>query len=421
MKASADFQPISVEDAQQKILEICASRRPVSELVGLEDAQGRILARDLCAPRNLPPFDNSAMDGFALNSADLPLAGERRLPIAGTLLAGDAGPSVIRRGECLRITTGAPLPEGADSVVIKEHVRVEGDVAVVTAGEQAGSNVRKAGEDFAVGDVVLRKGQRITSTRIGGLATLGHDALEVNRQPRVSIITTGDELIMPGTESGPASIYNSNGFSLAALLRANGLQPHFPESRPLGASFLHLPDDPARIRNTLRELAGSVDVIITSGGVSAGEADWLPTLVAELGRIHFWKIRMRPGMPFLFGEIGSSLVFCLPGNPVSTIATFLCMVEPALRALQGASQALPDLPRARLVSPVSKRHGRTEFLRARCAVRDDGTLWVDPLTRQGSAMQRGIIDANSLICVPEDVHALDAGSLVRILPLPELA
>jgi molybdopterin molybdotransferase len=162
-------------------------------------------------------------------------------------------------------------------------------------------------------------------------------------------------------------------------------------------------------------------VIITSGGVSAGEADWLPTLVGELGTIHFWKVRMRPGMPFLFGEIGSCLVFCLPGNPVSTIATYLCLVQPALQALQGAESPMPDLSHARLAVPVAKRHERAEFLRAFCEVRDDGTLWVDPLTRQGSAMQRGIIEANALIHVPEAVHTLEAGALVRIMRLPEQA
>ncbi|MGB0133350.1 gephyrin-like molybdotransferase Glp [Dokdonella sp.] len=421
MAAIADFRPISLEDAQQKILRVCVARRQLSEHVGLENAQGRILAADLRASRNLPPFDNSAMDGFALNSADLPLSGECRLRIAGTRFAGDAQASTIERGECLRITTGAPLPTGADTVVIKERVRVESEAVVIAAGELAGSNVRRAGEDFAAGDLVLSKGQQVTSTRIGGLATLGNDTLEVFRRPRVSIITTGNELIMPGDQTGPATIYNSNGFSLAALLRASGLQAHLPVARSSPASFLHLPDDPDQIRSALSELAESVNVIITSGGVSAGEADWLPILVAELGRIHFWKVRMRPGMPFLFGEIGSALIFCLPGNPVSTIATFLCMVQPALRALQGAEPALAELPRAHLASVITKRHERAEFLRACCEVRDDGTLWVDPVTRQGSAMQRGIMEANSLICVPEAVRELDAGSLVRIMRLPELA
>ena len=296
---------------------------------------------------------------------------------------------------------GAPLPDGADTVVIKERVRIVGNEAIIPAGESVGSNVRKAGEDFAVGEVVMRKGQRVTSTRIGGLATLGQDSLPVIRQPRVSVVTTGNELVMPGAEHGPATIYNSNGYSLVALLRAGGLEAHVPQGRNTGPSFTHLPDDPVQIRSVLRELAGCSDVIITSGGVSAGEADWLPSLVDELGCIHFWKVRMRPGMPFLFGEIGSCLVFCLPGNPVSTIATFLCLVEPALKALQGAERALPGMPFARLAQALSKRHERAGYLRAYCEVRDDGTLWVDPLTRQGSAMQRGIIEASHLSVCPK--------------------
>ena len=420
MKLESNSAPISLAEAQQKVLSVCESRGLEPEWVDLEHAQGRILAADVCAPRNLPPFDNSAMDGFALASADLPTAGDRRLRIAGSRFAGDSEPVRIGHGECLRITTGAPLPDGADTVIIKERVRVDGDDAVFTVGESAGSNVRRAGEDFAIGDIVMRRGQRITSTRIGGLATLGQGSLKVIRQPRVSVITTGNELVMPGDEHGPASIYNSNGFSLVALLRASGIEAQKSEDGHDGPRFHHLPDDPETIRHVLRELAASTDVIITSGGVSAGEADWLPSLVNELGCIHFWKVRMRPGMPFLFGEIGSCLIFCLPGNPVSTIATFLCLVQPALRALQGVEQPMPELPHAHLASAISKRHDRAEFLRACCEVRSDGTLWVGSLTRQGSAMQRGIIEANALICVPEAARTLEAGTLVRIMRLPEL-
>ncbi|MEZ5463119.1 gephyrin-like molybdotransferase Glp [Dokdonella sp.] len=421
MASNPDIRPISLDQAQQKILSVCADRRSPSERVGLERAQGRILATDLETPRDLPPFDNSAMDGFALNSADLPANGEARLRIAGIRFAGDAETASIGPGACLRITTGAPLPVGADTVIIKERVRVDGEEAIIPAGELAGSNVRRAGEDFAAGDVVMRKGQRITSTRIGGLASLGQDTLDVACQPRVSVVTTGSELVMPGMQSRPGTIYNSNGYSLAALLRASGLEPKAPENGGQGPSFLHLPDDREKIGSALRDLAGRSEVIITSGGASAGEADWLPTLVGELGVIHFWKVRMRPGMPFLFGEIGSCLIFCLPGNPVSTIATFLCLVQPALQALQGAECPMPELPHARLTRAVTKRHERAEFLRARCEVRNDGTLWVDPLTRQGSAMQRGIIEANALILVPEAVHTLEAGALVRIMRLPEQA
>lgn len=419
MGSPYNSEPISLEEARRRVLSVCAARGKPIEQVGLERAPGRILAADLRAPRNLPPFDNSAMDGFALGSADLPDTGERRLQIAGTHLAGDSALPAIRPGQCMRITTGASLPAGADTVVIKERVRVDGDEAIIASGDAAGANVRRAGEDFAVGEIVMRQGQHVTATKIGGLAALGRDYLEVVSQPRVSVMTTGSELVMPGDRSGPATIYNSNGFSLASLLRATGIDPVKPESGIPGPSFLHLPDDPVQIRSALRRLSGCSDVIITSGGVSAGEADWLPALVDELGSIHFWKVRMRPGMPCLFGEIGTSLVFCLPGNPVSTIASYLCLVQPALLALQGSVCPEPVLAWARIVKAVHKRHERAEFLRARSEVRNDGTLWVDPMPRQGSAMQRGIIEANALICVPESTHRIDAGSLVQIMPLPE--
>jgi molybdopterin molybdotransferase len=183
--------------------------------------------------------------------------------------------------------------------------------------------------------------------------------------------------------------------------------------------FLHLRDDRERIRIALLDASRSADVIITSGGVSAGEADYLPGLIAELGRIHFWKVRMRPGMPLLFGEIGGALIFCLPGNPVSTAATFLCLVKPALAILQGADSVGPRLKHALLGKSIRKSHERTEFLRAVCEVRSDGRLWVVAVARQGSSMIRGLVEANALIMVPEDVHELDVGNVVQILELAE--
>ncbi len=412
---------ISVAEAQQRIAGICATRRLPVELIGLSDALSRILAKDVRAFRDQPPFANSAMDGFAMRGNDLPQSGHRRLRLIGTRLAGDQTPVTVGPGECLRITTGAPMPDGADTVVIKEQATVDALSVMIQAGESPGSHVRPVGEDFRAGDIIIRGGQRLSAAHIAALAAAGCDAIDVARQPRIRIMTTGDELVMPGTECGPARIFNSNGPALAAVLKSDAIEPEPGNDTSPRWGFTHLPDDPARIRSALLEATNSADVIITSGGVSAGEADHLPGLVAQLGHIHFWKVRMRPGMPFLFGEIGRSLIFCLPGNPVSTMATFLCLVRPALAALQGAADSGPRMLHARLAAPISKRHDRTEFLRAVCEIRDDGTLWARPVSRQGSSMIRGLVEANALIMVPEQASTLEVADIVQISFLNDLS
>jgi molybdopterin molybdotransferase len=408
---------ISIEQAQQCIADVCANRQMPAEQVLLQHAFGRVLAEDVMATRNQPFFANSAMDGFALRGTDLPQSGQRVLRLIGTRLAGDQTDTAVGTGECLRITTGAPLPDGADTVVIKEHVEVDGESVVIRAGESAGSHVRAPGEDFRAGEIVARRGSRIGAAHVAALASAGLDKVQVSRKPRVAVLTTGDELVMPGTECGVAQLYNSNGFAIAAQLQASGLALSRDSTEGANLPFLHLRDEQDRIRSALLDASRTADVIITSGGVSAGEADFLPGLVTELGRIHFWKVRMRPGMPLLFGEIGGALVFCLPGNPVSTAATLLCLVQPGLAILQGADGAGSRLKHAVLGEPIRKNHNRTEFLRAVCEVRNDGRLRVVPVARQGSSMIRGLVEANALIMVPEEVQDLDAGEVVQILEM----
>lgn len=411
---------LSVEEARRVIVETCGACLLPGETVPLQLAHGRILCADVIASRDLPPFANSAMDGFALRGSDLPGEGERRMPVAGTCLAGVGNVVLAGQGECVRITTGAPMPPGTDTVVIKEHVTDDGDSIIVRAGEKPAAHVRLAGEDVSAGELILRRGQRIRATRIGALAAIGLAEVQVFSRPGVSIFTTGDELVMPGKDCAGAQIYNSNGFSLGAFLKGCPVETrlwHHPQS---AASFRHLRDDRELMREALLEAAEESDVIITSGGVSAGEADHLPGLVAEIGKVHFWKVRMRPGMPFLFGKVGKAFIFCLPGNPVSSIATFLCLVLPALAAIQGVQDDGPPILHARLASPIEKHHDRTEFLRATSEVREDGVLWVKPLKLQGSAMLRGLIDADSLIVVAEGARHIAVGDVVQIVPLPDL-
>ena len=401
--------PLSVTEALERVLALCDAREPAVERVALESAFGRVLVHDVQAPFDLPPFANSAMDGFALRGVDLPLEDERAFRLVGTMLAGSTAALACAAGECVRVTTGAPMPEGADTVVIKENVRVAGGEVIVGAGERRGANVRPAGEDHARGELVARAGEELEAARLGALAACGIAAIDVARRPRVALFVTGDELVPPARALGFGQIHDSNRYTLGALLRAIGLEP---------VRVAHLRDDRAALRDALLAAAQDCDVIISSGGVSAGEADFMPGLVAELGRVHFWKVRMRPGMPLLCGGIGSSLVFGLPGNPVSTVATFLLLVQPALLALQRAIEPRPRRWKARLAAPVVKRHARAEFLRARLEWRDDGGCWATPLAKQGSGMLRGLVEADALVALPEEPCELAPGRVVDVLPLP---
>lgn len=401
--------PSSVDDALARVLALCAAREPAREAVALQQALGRVLARDERAAFDLPPFANSAMDGFALHGAGLPAEGERAFRLAGEVLAGATAIPACGAGECVRITTGAPLPPGTDTVVIKENVRLgEGEV-FVRAGETAGANVRPAGEDYAAGDLVVHAGARLDYARLAALAACGRAAVEVARRPRVALFVTGDELVPPSQPLGFGQIHDSNRYSLGALLQGLGIEP---------ARVAHLRDDRAALRRALAEAAADCDVVVSSGGVSAGEADYMPGLVAELGQVHFWKVRMKPGMPLLCGGIGDALVFALPGNPVSTVATFLLLVQPALLALQGASEPGPRRWKARLATALAKRHARAEFLRARLDWRGDGACWVEPLPKQGSGMLRSLVGADALVALPEGNCEFAAGDVVEILPLP---
>ncbi|GAP66964.1 molybdenum cofactor synthesis protein [Mizugakiibacter sediminis] len=407
--ASTEFpQHIALDEARQLVRAIAAARLLPVECVAIEAAHGRVLAEDLRAPHPQPPFANTAMDGFALRGAELPTEGERVFILTGEVFAGAGSAPAVEAGACARITTGAPLPPGADTVVIKENVRIEGDRVRVPAGQRAGGNVRPAGEDFAAGDVALGAGTLLRAPQIAVLAAFGCDTPAVRRAPRVALFSTGDELAPPGAPLGFGQIRDSNRPMLAALLREAGAEV---------VQGAHVRDERETLRERLAAAAREADLIVTSGGVSAGEADHLPGLVRELGRIHFWKVRIKPGMPVLFGEIGGALVFALPGNPVSCAATFLALVRPLLDALRGRAGAPPPL-RARLAVAVRKPHARAECLRCALTADAEGVLWARPHGQQGSAMLRGLAEADALAVIPEQAHELAAGSVIEVLPLP---
>ena len=401
---------LSVGEARERVVDLGSRHRVVIDSVPLDRALGRVLAVDVATPHPIPPFANSAMDGYALRGADLPREGEKRFRLAGVMLAGTASALRVRADECVRITTGAPLPDDADTVVIKERVRVETDAIVVPAGDAIGANVRPPGEDIAQGETVARAGEILSAAQLGVLASCGLANVRVARRPRVALLVTGDELVPPGEALGFGQIHDSNRYSLGALLEALGI---------VADPVAHVRDDVAALGEALRDAASTCDVVISSGGVSAGEADYLPKLLAELGRIDFWKVRMKPGHPFLCGEIGKAIVFGLPGNPVSSLATFLTLVKPALMAMQGAS-AEARTWRARLAVPLRKKHERTEYLRARLESGDDGVLRATPVERQGSGMMAGVAEADALVVIPESAQTLDEGDVVEVLFLADV-
>ena len=396
---------IPYAQALQIIQQVAGEKRLPTERVSIRRADGRVLAQDLLAPIELPAFDNSRMDGFALRHADLALSGETRLRIAGEQFAGPVVGFALQPGECIRITTGAPLPLGTDTVVIKENVIEQQGHIVVPAGLAAGADIRRAGEDVQVGELALQAGQRLSAPRISLAAALGVADLEVFARPTVAVFTTGDELQEPGLSLLPGQVYNSNRELLMGLLRAEGLEP---------VAWPTLPDDPARIASALRDAAAAFDLILTCGGVSAGEKDHLPTLLAGQGSIHFWKVQMKPGMPLLFGTLDRALVLGLPGNPVSVLATFLTLGRVLLDGLQAATEPVP--PRmARLSAPWRKSHARLEFLRGRLQQGEDAVLRVQPNPADASHRLRAAAESDALILLPEGEHDYLRDDLVQVI------
>jgi molybdopterin molybdotransferase len=381
-------------------------RRLPAQRTALSQARGAVLAEAITAPLSLPPFDNSAMDGFAFRGASLDREGRAELRLIATRFAGSDAPIVLGDGECVRITTGALLPEGADTVVIKEHARLEGDLVHITHPCTRGANIRRAGEDVAAGTHLFDAGSTLTPVAIGMLASLGFEGVPVAPRPSVAVFTSGDELRPPGSVLAPGEIYDSNRLLLQSLLAEEGIAT---------LAWPALPDDAERIGSALADASEAYDLILTCGGVSAGEKDLLPGLLAKHGRIRFWKVRMRPGMPVLFGEWNRALVLGLPGNPVSVLATFRRLALPLLDAMQGRSDRAPAL-RALLGASLSKSHDRLEFRRGRLACDAQGQLRVSAHAATGSHQQRGALESNALIVLDADARELAAGTLVEVEP-----
>ena len=396
---------LRVEEAQERILAASLPLGP--ETVLLPDALGRALHEPVRAERALPPWDNSAMDGYALQAADAATPGAA-LEVVGTIAAGHPATARLERGQAMRIMTGAPLPEGANAVVMRERTREEGGRVHLEIAVHPGDHVRGRGDDLGPGDTVLEPGDLVGPGEIGLCAALGRSTLSVHRRPVVAIVSTGDELVEIDQTPGPGQIVNSNAHAMAALVRNAG-----------GLPILHpiVRDDPAALRARFAE-ALAADVVVSIGGVSVGEFDYVKEALAAAGlSLDFWKVAMQPGKPVAFGLAGRRLGFGLPGNPASAMVSFHLFVGPALRRLGGRRSGLllPRVPCA-LGEGAKKDAGRRFYLRVR-AVRDGAGLVARPLTRQGSGMLRSMVGVNALVELAEERTTFAAGEELPALLL----
>lgn len=410
---------ISVADATARILELVG--RVDAEVVELDDADGRVLAEPAVAGRALPGFDNSAMDGFAVRAAELPAT----LPVVGSIAAGAGVVAPLAPGTAVRIMTGAPLPAGADAVVIFEDARAEGGLVTLPA-TRAGDNLRRAGEDLAIGELAVPAGTRLGPGELTALAALGCATVAVARRPRVALLATGDELVGIHTVPGPGQLVDSSAYGLRAAIAAAGGVAHY-----LGA----VGDDRAALATAIAR-ALAADVVITTGGVSAGDHDHVRGALAEAGvTLDFWKVAMKPGKPLAVGRSGSTgatrrsegaggaeapargaTVFALPGNPVSSAVAFELFVRPALLAMQGA--LVTARPRAPVIVPSGYRKppGRAHYLRARLT-RRGGDLVAIPHPKQGSAMISSLVGCDALIEIAAEAEGLEPGDHATALLL----
>jgi molybdopterin molybdotransferase len=381
------------------------------EMVALDACYRRVLARDIAALRTQPPRAMSAMDGYAVRAADASRVGAR-LKVIGEVAAGRPFDSTLREGEAVRIFTGGVIPEGADAVVIQEDTVRDGDRIDVTEAAIAGRHIRRAGVDFSEGDVLLRAGRRLAERDLALAAGMNHPQLPVRRQPRVAVLATGDELVMPGSTPGPGQIIYSNGYALRALARAEGA-----ETVDLGIAA----DTVAATTDGIRRARDwNADILVTTGGASVGDHDLVKqSLEAEGVAIAFWRIAMRPGKPMMHGRLGAMRVIGLPGNPVSSYVCGLLFMVPLIRALSGRTDVHHRTEAAVLARDIPANDVREDYLRARLEEREDGVLIATPVDSQDSSLLANLAAARALVIRSPFAPAARAGSPCVILRLPE--
>ncbi|HWP13244.1 MAG TPA: gephyrin-like molybdotransferase Glp [Ramlibacter sp.] len=385
-----------------------------SENAGVFDALDRVLAQDLISPISVPPHDNSAMDGFAFDGSQLDADAPLELEVTGTALAGTAWQGAVGPGQCVKIMTGAIMPAGLDTVVPQEFTQPagQGRIRIPPKLLRPGDNRRLKGEDLRAGQPALRRGERLSPAACGLVASLGMASVPVVRRLRVAYFSTGDEILSLGEQPREGAVYDSNRYTVSGLLKR------------LGCDVIDLGvvrDEPALLETAFNRAAQAADAIITSGGVSVGEADYTKAMMKKLGDVAFWKIAMRPGRPMAVGRIPSTssgqaaILFGLPGNPVAVMVTFLAFVRPALLRMMGCTDTQPPLLKARSLEPIRKKAGRTEYQRGVVSTGADGSLQVRTTGNQGSGVLSSMVQANGLIVLHHAQGNVAAGDLLDVM------
>ena len=378
-----------------------------AETVPLVLADGRVLAREMTAPLPLPPFTNSAVDGYAIRGADLPQTVEKAFAVVGRVQAGMVPDIPVSPGQTVRIFTGAPMPEQADTVFMQEDVRVnDSGKVILPPGLKRGANVRPAGEDIALGDTVLPAGHRMRPQDVALAAALGFTGVEVRRRIRVAVFSTGDEIVAPGEKRGQAQLFDSNRFMLMAMVMRLGC-----DVTDLGI----LPDNMGMIAGRLSDAASTHDLILTSGGVSTGEADCVRAAVESVGTLVFWRVAIKPGRPVAMGVIKGTPLIGLPGNPVASFVTFAHIARPAILALAGAQPEQSVSTAVRAAFSYRKKQGRREYVRASLRAAEDGSFEAVKFPREGAGLLSSLVATDGLIELGEETTRVEPGDTVQFL------
>ena len=407
LSCADDYDPNSMPvDKAREVIARFLSPVTATERVHVRAADGRVLAADVVSPLDVPAHDNSAMDGYAVRFADLKSDGEVTLRVAGSSFAGAPYAGSVAAGEAVRIMTGGVVPSGADTIVMQEHVKAADGRVTIGGGHRKGQNLRKAGEDLKGGAPALKRGQALRPAEIGLIASLGIAEVDVYRRLRVAFFSTGDELVSIGTAPKEGQIYDSNRYTIYGMLERLGC-----EVLDMGV----VRDDPQLLEEAFERAAGASDVVITSGGVSVGEADFVKELLNKMGEVVFWKIAMKPGRPLAYGRVGGAHFFGLPGNPVSVMVTFYQFVREALLRLSGRDPVDPSPTfKVPCTSSLKKAPGRTEFQRGILSRGADGQWSVRVTGEQGSGILRSMSEANCFIILPTDQGNVTPGTIVEV-------
>ena len=405
---SCDFDPSSIT-VNQAMAHIRETIDPITdtETLDIHSSLGRVCSADITSEFNVPNHTNSAMDGYAFCARNSAVNQGDKFDVVGASFAGAPFAGQVKPGQCARIMTGAVMPEGTDTVIMQERVERDGDTITLLTGEKSGANVRYAGEDIGAGEVVIPRGTRLGASCLGLMASLGLESVAVYRRPRIAFFSNGDELRPVGTPLALGEVYDSNRYTLFAMLSELGV-----EQIDLGV----VKDDPDAIAATIEEAASRADLVITTAGASVGEADYIKDILIRLGQVSFWKVAIKPGRPISFGKLGTSLFFGLPGNPVSVMVTFQVFLTPAIRQLAGEQFYVPLKLKMKTVTDLRKKPGRMEYQRGVMSLNEFGETVVQSTGEQGSGILSSMSEANCFIILGDESEGAKAGDWVEVQP-----